>query len=245
MTPRSEAKYNKINEEFDLMMQRSAHMNGTRVRGFILCVNRQSLQWTTWFFRHHHQEYLQSLWICHSIHHLFLKTILVSFNRTNYPLNQPALQGRPRRGQCWIWIALPRTDTTDHVHHLHFLVVVVHPIQWEVAEAVVMEVGSREIHQWQNLIHLQMYPHHLRIVTMFELSCRTILTLTWYVWSLISPSLKMTSFFSSIPLYTQSHLKWIKCRSLEMGTWPILLGVEHVYQGSLVIRLHFLSIVSL
>lgn len=31
LTPRSEAKYNKINEEFDLMMQRNAaHMNGTR-----------------------------------------------------------------------------------------------------------------------------------------------------------------------------------------------------------------------
>lgn len=31
LTPPSETKYIKIKEEFDLMMQRSAHMNGTRV----------------------------------------------------------------------------------------------------------------------------------------------------------------------------------------------------------------------
>lgn len=37
LTPRSEAKYNKINEEFDLMMQRSAHMNGNRVRTIYKC----------------------------------------------------------------------------------------------------------------------------------------------------------------------------------------------------------------
>ncbi len=33
LTPRTEAKYNKINEEFELMMQRNAaHINGNRVR---------------------------------------------------------------------------------------------------------------------------------------------------------------------------------------------------------------------
>ena len=33
LTPRTEAKYNKINEEFELMMQRGAHMNGSRSAG--------------------------------------------------------------------------------------------------------------------------------------------------------------------------------------------------------------------
>lgn len=97
-------------------------------------------------------------------------------------------------------------DTTDHVHHLHYLVVAAHLIQWEVAEEeVVVEVGSKEVHQWQNLIHLQMYPHHLRTETMFELSCRTILTLTWYVSCLIDFSFSQTDlifFLIIILLYT-------------------------------------------
>ena len=33
LTPRTEAKYNKINEEFEMMMQRGAHMNGNRSTG--------------------------------------------------------------------------------------------------------------------------------------------------------------------------------------------------------------------
>lgn len=65
MTPRSEAKYNKINEEFDLMMQRSAHMNGTRVRISLMSVNQRIPMIKILIFRLHHQEYLQSLWICH------------------------------------------------------------------------------------------------------------------------------------------------------------------------------------
>lgn len=41
LTPRTEAKYNKINEEFELMMQRNAHINGTRV--CIPCVMNHNL----------------------------------------------------------------------------------------------------------------------------------------------------------------------------------------------------------
>ena len=90
------------------------------------------------------QEYLQSLWICHSIHHPFLKTILVSFNRINFPLNQHALQDPLHLEPCWIWTAQPQMDTTDHVHHPLFLVGAAHPIRWEVeAVAEEEEVGNK------------------------------------------------------------------------------------------------------
>jgi len=39
LTPRTEAKYNKINEEFELMMQRNAaHINGNRVSTQIILI---------------------------------------------------------------------------------------------------------------------------------------------------------------------------------------------------------------
>lgn len=34
LTPRTESKYNKINEEFEMMMQRNVQLNGNRVSSY-------------------------------------------------------------------------------------------------------------------------------------------------------------------------------------------------------------------